>query len=149
MTGKDQPSPPRIQAAGAVVFRGDPEIPEFLLLRNARHLTWAPPKGHLQAGETLEEAAGRELAEELGGQVELDYLAGFREESTYDVAGEGGPRRKRVTFFLARLVAGTVRRSAEHDALVWAGLDTALATVRHAGLRRILTRAAAFLKEGR
>jgi len=137
--------PREVQAAGAVVFRDQGDGPEYLLLRNSRHLTWAPPKGHLEPGETLEEGAGRELEEELGREAELKFLPGFREETVYEVDEGEGPRKKRVTYFLARLEGGRVRRSSEHDALVWAGIHTALAILQHKDLRKILRAAHKFL----
>ncbi len=140
--------PPRVEAAGAVVFRDRGDGPEYLLLRNARHLTWAPPKGHVEPGESLEEAARRELEEELGPQVRLEFLPGFQAETTYQVDEGGGPRTKRVTYFLARLQGGEIQRSQEHDAQVWAGLETALAVLQHEDLRGILKKAHQFL-EGR
>ncbi|HHI68482.1 MAG TPA: NUDIX domain-containing protein [Planctomycetes bacterium] len=138
--------PSVVKAAGAVVFRDRGEGPEYLLLRNARHLTWAPPKGHVEPGESLEEAARRELEEELGPQARLAFLPGFEAETTYQVDEGGGPRTKRVTYFLARLEGGEVRRSEEHDAQVWAGLDTALAVLQHEDLRGILKKAHQFLE---
>ena len=136
----------QVEAAGAVVFRDRGEGPEYLLLRNALHLTWAPPKGHVERGESLKEAALRELEEELGSQARLEFLPGFKEETVYEVDEGAGPRKKRVTYFLARLEGGRILRSTEHDAQVWAGLDTALAVLQHEDLREILRKAHRFLE---
>jgi 8-oxo-dGTP pyrophosphatase MutT (NUDIX family) len=55
-----------IRQAGAVAVRkGD--TPRYLLVRAHRHPDhWLFPKGHIDEGETAEEAAVRELGEEAG-----------------------------------------------------------------------------------
>ena len=88
-----------------------------------------------------------ELEEELGREAEWKFLPGFREETVYEVDEGEGPRKKRVTYFLARLEGGRIVRSPEHDAQVWAGLDTALAVLQHEDLREILRKAHRFLEE--
>jgi 8-oxo-dGTP pyrophosphatase MutT (NUDIX family) len=58
---------------------------------------WAFPKGHVEAGETEEQTAVREVLEETG--VAITLLPGFRETNRYS------PRRgisKQVVYFLAR-----------------------------------------------
>lgn len=53
--------------AGGVVRRGDGEDARFLLVRAKRSpYDWVIPKGHIERGETPEECAGREVAEEAG-----------------------------------------------------------------------------------
>lgn len=54
-----------VSSGGVVIrlFRGRPEI---LLLRDRRFPAWTLPKGHVQPGETLEQAAAREIREEAG-----------------------------------------------------------------------------------
>lgn len=138
-----------VRAAGAVLFRRAPGAArEYLLLRNARHGTWAPPKGHLEEGESLEQAARRELVEEIGPGAQTRFLEGFLEELFYPVEAGGRRRAKRVAYFLAALEGGAVRLSEEHDECQWADLEGALARLEHEDLRALLCKAAAFL-EGR
>ena len=60
-------SDPLIRQAGAIVLRRAGDAPEVLLVRGTRQpFPWVFPKGHIDAGETPEQAAGRELREEAG-----------------------------------------------------------------------------------
>jgi len=54
------------EAAGVGVFRRVAEDVEFLLLCSNKTGGWTPPKGHLEASESAEVAALRELREETG-----------------------------------------------------------------------------------
>ncbi len=52
-------------SAGGVVFRSFAEGPKFLLI-NDSYKNWGFPKGHLNTGESADEAALREAGEETG-----------------------------------------------------------------------------------
>jgi 8-oxo-dGTP pyrophosphatase MutT (NUDIX family) len=61
-----------VQAAGAVVWRRGPHgRPETLLIHRPRYDDWSFPKGKLKRGESDEDAALRELEEEVGIRAEL------------------------------------------------------------------------------
>jgi len=73
---KPAPRMPKVEetsAGGLVVDRGRPEWHAALIARHDRRgrLVWSLPKGHIEAGETAEDAALREVEEETGikGQV--------------------------------------------------------------------------------
>ena len=58
---------PQVRAAGGVVTRlGDGDALEFLVVHRPRYDDWSLPKGKLEAGESGEDAARREVAEETG-----------------------------------------------------------------------------------
>ena len=69
-----QPSPRRLprvdefSAGGLVVDRAAEPLRAAVIARHDRNggLVWSLPKGHVEAGETVEEAAIREVAEETG-----------------------------------------------------------------------------------
>ncbi|MFH1404763.1 MAG: NUDIX domain-containing protein [Patescibacteria group bacterium] len=52
-------------SAGGVVFRKTPRGVQFAVMKDS-YGKWAFPKGHVEKGEELEEAAARETIEELG-----------------------------------------------------------------------------------
>jgi 8-oxo-dGTP pyrophosphatase MutT (NUDIX family) len=82
-----------VRAAGAVVWRRGPDGVEILLIHRPRYLDWSFPKGKVKeaAGETDEEAALRELEEEVGLRGEL----GAELESTSYRDAKGRPKRVR------------------------------------------------------
>ncbi len=68
MSGTDD----TVRAAGGVVARHRPDgTLEVLVVHRPRYDDWSLPKGKLEPGESLEDAARRELEEETGLQVEL------------------------------------------------------------------------------
>ena len=59
------PEAAEVKAAGGVVWR-DGERPEVVVVHRPRYDDWSLPKGKLDAGEGWEEAALREVEEEVG-----------------------------------------------------------------------------------
>jgi 8-oxo-dGTP pyrophosphatase MutT (NUDIX family) len=58
---------PRDTHAGGVVYRDSPGGIEYLIVRARRDPSaWVLPKGHIERGETPEQAAVREIEEEAG-----------------------------------------------------------------------------------
>ena len=55
-----------VLAAGGVVIRGAPGARETLVVHRPRYDDWTHPKGKLDAGESFEDGAGREVREETG-----------------------------------------------------------------------------------
>ncbi|HEX8246535.1 MAG TPA: NUDIX domain-containing protein [Longimicrobium sp.] len=139
-------------AAGIVLFHVEGGERRYLLVRSAltRRPIWEFPKGGVEAGETDEVAAERELQEEAG-MRECDYrvLAGFREEERYVFTqGKGEARTlivKRVVYFLAESNTDAVTISHEAEAYRWAPYDEAHRLLRFPGKRAVLERAEAFL----
>jgi 8-oxo-dGTP diphosphatase len=60
------PEAAEVKASGGVVWRRGRDGPEVVLVHRPRYDDWSLPKGKLDAGETWEAAALREVAEEVG-----------------------------------------------------------------------------------
>ncbi len=87
------------QSAGCILIDRSVGGPRALLIRVRAH-GFELPKGHVEEGETPEEAALRELREETGieSEVEIGPEVGAIE---YEFPHNGKWRKKRVLFFAA------------------------------------------------
>ena len=115
-------------AASAVVVRDG----EFLAVRRARppmQDLFTLPGGVVESGESLAEAACREVREETGLIIEAVALAGYREVITRDDAGRV-QRHFVILTFAARWVAGEPRLNEELLEARW---------MRPAGLSQLST----------
>ncbi|WP_161883769.1 NUDIX hydrolase [Deinococcus alpinitundrae] len=91
---------PPVPGAGGVVLRGDAARPEALLVRYRESGTWGFPKGHLEAGETPQQAAVREVQEETG--VRAQIVAALPDTSYTNNRGEA----RHITWFMMSAEAG-------------------------------------------
>ena len=118
----DREYPPRpIVGIGVVVFKGD----QVLLVRRAKPPnvgSWSLPGGAQELGETVEQAARRELDEETGVTVGPLELAAVVDNIRPDAAGS---LRFHYTIidFAARWRAGEPRAGSDVGEAVWAPLD--------------------------
>jgi 8-oxo-dGTP pyrophosphatase MutT (NUDIX family) len=134
-------------SAGGVVYRrtGD-GIEVVLASRRTRRgdLAWGLAKGGVEEGESMEQAAVREVREETGLTVELEASLG--ETKYFYVWGEARIR-KTVHFFLMRFTGGDPQdRDDEMEEVRWFPLERALARAAYRGEREVLERAAELLK---
>ncbi len=89
----------KVQASGFIIFfrQDESSAPLFLVVKDRAHNNWGFPKGHVEQGESLIQAATRETKEEVG-ISDLKIYDGFEEKITYKLS-DG--REKEVTYFLA------------------------------------------------
>ncbi|MDR7443494.1 MAG: NUDIX domain-containing protein [Armatimonadota bacterium] len=138
----------RAVSAGGVVFRPGPSGPEVLLLlhRNGR---WMLPKGTVEAGETEEEVARREVGEEAGVH-NLRLVADLGEERyRFYWPPEKTFYDKTVRYYLLEWLGGEEPRPQAEEGFVearWVPLDEAVERVRYRETREILLRAREILK---
>ena len=108
-----------VQAAGGLVVRRHNGILEVVLVHRPVHEDWSFPKGKLEAGETFELAALREVREETGMACRLLRFIGH----TDYVDRKGRP--KAVAYWVMAAVGGFFSPNAEVDELRWLNLEHA------------------------
>jgi 8-oxo-dGTP pyrophosphatase MutT (NUDIX family) len=111
-----------VRAGGAVIWRHGPNgQPEALLIHRPRYDDWSLPKGKAKSGESDEEAALREVEEEVGVRGELG--AELASTSYRDSKG----REKTVRYWAIELPEGTDPIAGDGvDEWRWAPLDEAV-----------------------
>ncbi len=120
------------RSAGGVVTRGE----EILLIALKGGRRWQLPKGHIEAGETAQQAAVREVEEETGVRgepvAELPRIA-------YWFFEEGRRIHKTVDYFLLDYRAGSCRDfdPQEVSGAAWFLWDDALRHLSFANERRV------------
>ena len=90
------------KSCGAIVFTYENGIRKYVIIRETGIYQGycGFPKGHMEAGETEQDTAIREVKEETGLDVEL--LDGFRQVDEHFLAREGRPNDKKTNvYFLA------------------------------------------------
>ncbi len=87
-----------LKAGGLVVNENN----EVILVSNKEQRVWSFPKGHAEAGETMEQVAKREIGEETGYEVELgERLSDLVYKTKYD-------KSVRVVMFRAKPISQNV-----------------------------------------
>jgi bis(5'-nucleosidyl)-tetraphosphatase len=140
----------RDRSAGVIVYHRDESGCRFLLLlsRLTKRPLWEFPKGGVDDGETVTEAALRELQEETGMSADdIRIVPGFEHREEYRfTSGRGDSRtlvRKEVTYFLAETRTTDVRLSAhEASQFAWLSYTEAARKLKYKARRDMLRRAA-------
>src|SRR5919198_2831660 len=107
------PETAQVKAAGGVVRRRADAGPQFALVHRPRYDDWSFPKGKLDKGESWEDAALREVEEEIGVRCRLG--AELPSTSYKDPKG----RDKVVRYWLMEPLDGEFVPSAEVDEMRW------------------------------
>jgi len=126
-------------SAGGVVVRKLQGRVQVALVGNSKRDTWYLPKGGVAKGETVEQAAIREVMEETGLEVRLikpiraiDYWFYVR----------GSRVHKIVHYFLMEATGGDFsRRDWENDRAGWFDIEDALAAMSYENEREVVREA--------
>jgi 8-oxo-dGTP pyrophosphatase MutT (NUDIX family) len=138
-------------SAGGVVVdlaAATPRAAVIARLNRAGRVEWCLPKGHLERGETPQEAAVREIAEETGitGRV-----IGSLGDIDYWFSAEGRRVHKFVHHFLLEATGGhlTVESDPDREAIdaAWVVLDELGTLLAFPNERRIAREASAMLAD--
>jgi 8-oxo-dGTP pyrophosphatase MutT (NUDIX family) len=109
-----------VQAAGGLVVRRPDGVLEIVVVHRPLHQDWSFPKGKLEAGETRELAALREVREETGMTCRLLEFLGH----TDYVDRKGRP--KAVAYWVMAAEEGSFTPNVEVDQLRWLTLQEAI-----------------------
>ena len=121
---REYPTRP-IVGIGVVVLRPGPDVPEVLLVRRGKPPnlgSWALPGGAQELGETAEDAARREIAEETGLRLTHLHLAANVDSIHRD---HDGRVRYHYTIidFAAAWQGGTAVAGDDVSEVIWTRVD--------------------------
>ena len=131
------------KSCGAVVYRMEKGRRLYLLLHYCEG-HWDLPKGHVEAGESEEQTARREISEETG-ISELEFEPSFRQIIEYRLVKNGEDVPKDVVFFLAKTPQKEVALSDEHIGYLWLPFRLAREKMTYKNARETLEKAEALL----
>lgn len=156
-------------SAGGLVYRHQGRTIEVCLIKDS-YGRWTLPKGHLEPGESLAEAARREIGEETGlnpdalhqeaelSEVNYSYTSNFASDRQRAGEGKAGQAdavetvtvHKYVTYFLFRAPSESelTAQPGEVEAIGWFPLSTLLEHNEYEDNLPILRRALAQLHSG-
>jgi len=130
-------------AGGIVYYDAGGDGPVYLLMSNRKGY-WEFPKGHVDPGETEEEAAIREVREETG-LDDVKIVSGFKVKIKYTYSKDGKKYPKEVVFFLMKAEPKRVEVSEEHTGYVWLKYEDAIKKISYDNARKVLEKAHKFL----
>jgi 8-oxo-dGTP pyrophosphatase MutT (NUDIX family) len=134
-----------LRSAGGVVASGVGAGLRIAVMRSTYN-TWVLPKGQIEPGETPEQAAQREIGEEIG-LTELESR-GHLGWSEHRFEREGVGFCKRVEWFLFTAPEGSALHARLEENVLdcgWFSPEQAIQLLSHPNQRRVLRRALASL----
>ena len=132
-------------SAGGLLLRPRAATYDALLIgRGAPPRVWTLPTGHVEARESNEQAALREVREETGCWGEI--VGRLNEISYWFYVGKT-KHRKSVTFYLMRYVSGDpTNHDHEVDEARWFDMTQARKTLKYVNEKRLVDMALEFLE---
>jgi 8-oxo-dGTP pyrophosphatase MutT (NUDIX family) len=121
-------------AAGGVVMD---DAGRVLVVHRARYDDWSFPKGGVDKGETIEQAALREVREEAG--LECEIIRQLTASRYLYTTRKGERRPKIVYYFVMKITGGQLFADGlETDETAWCSLDEAAERLSYQGDKDIL-----------
>jgi 8-oxo-dGTP diphosphatase len=125
-----------VRAAGGVVCRRGPDGPRVAVVHRPRYDDWSLPKGKLDPGESWEQAALREVQEEIGLRCTLGA-----ELSPVSYLVRAG--RKVVRYWIMEPESGAFAPNEEVDEMRWLTPEEAVRVLTYEPDRALVREAAA------
>ena len=130
-------------SAGGLVLRRHESTYDALLIGRGTPRVWTLPKGHVEARESNEQAALREVREETGCWGEI--ISRLNEISYWFYVGKA-KHKKTVTFFLMRYLSGdTENHDHEVDEARWFDIVGARKALKYVNEKRLVDMAMDYL----
>lgn len=130
-------------SAGGLVLRRRESTFDALLIGRGTPRIWTLPKGHVEARESNEQAALREVREETGCWAEL--ITRLNEISYWFYVGKA-KHKKSVTFYLMRYLSGdTANHDHEVDEARWFDVMGARKALKYVNEKRLVDMALEYL----
>jgi 8-oxo-dGTP diphosphatase len=126
------PEAAEVKASGGVVWRRGQRGLELALVHRPKYDDWSFPKGKLDPGESWEDAALREVEEEIGVRCRLGH------ELPPTAYADGKGRSKVVRYWMMEPLEGTFEASSEVDEMRWLGVDKAQSLLSYEHDRALL-----------
>jgi 8-oxo-dGTP pyrophosphatase MutT (NUDIX family) len=109
---------------------------ELLLIERTDNGLWALPGGAQDFGESVVQAAQREVKEETGIDVEITALSGIYSDPRHVIAYDDGEVRQEFSLcFHAKPVGGDLRPSSESLKVRWVSPDSVADLDMHPSMR--------------
>lgn len=126
-------------SAGGVVYRLNKEDIEVLICKDAGYQRWVLPKGLVRKNESFENAALREVKEEVG--VEARIIQSLGEPEKYIYVARGIRVFKSVHYFLMEYISGNEQEhDTEMDEVRWVKLAEAIEMLAYPQAKDLLKR---------
>lgn len=128
-------------SAGGIIFNNQNQV---LLTQHSSNHYWGFPKGHPKTGESMKEAALREVKEEAGIEAEIIEKVG---DTKYIFTMEGEKIFKMVTLYMMKYLSGDIKNHDwEVEKAEWFTPEEALEKLNFKDEKELLKRALAFDK---
>ena len=144
----DDPDAPAVNSVvPSVVAVVQDERGRVLLIHKTDNNKWALPGGGHEPGESISDTVVREVMEETGYEVEVQALTGIYTNPHHVMAYDDGEVRQQFSIaFLANVIGGSARTSAESREVAWVGVEELERLDMHPSMRLRLAHALAGLE---